>query len=148
MPNPAELASATAPDAGTRSDCPRSVEIAYESVFSSLTLLYRAHAKVIESLIGLRVRGGRAFETDVEFVKVPDRVPVLIERLRRRCGIVAHVHVARKPAGNVPGRAHPERRAHIVIDIYDERNAYTARCRVNRANRQIQFSPLTNGREN
>ena len=120
-----------------------SARIAFESVFDSVSTLVRETGTIYHQLIGLTYRSGRALDTHIELVKAPERVPVLIQRMRRKCDAVAHVHFARNLPENVPGLPHPERRTLVVIEIHDEASVTTTYCRVNRATREMTRGSLS-----
>ena len=112
-------------------------QIAYESVFESVSTLFRATGSIHHQLIGLKFRSGRALDAHIEIVKSPEKVPLLIERIRRRFGAVANVHLARKLPDNIPGLPHPERRTLVVIEVHGNDRLATAYCRVNQATREM-----------
>ena len=93
-------------------------EVAFDSVFDSVSTLYRVTGRILHQLIGLEFRSGRAHDAHIEVVRAPDRVGVLIQRMRRRWGAVAHVRMAEQLPGNMVGLDHPERRTMVVIEIH------------------------------
>lgn len=107
-------------------------EVAFDSVFDSVSTLFRESGSILHQLIGLEFRSGRAHDAYIEVVKAPERVPVLIERMRQKWGTVAHVRLAPNLPGNIPGLPHPERRSLAVIEIYAAQSVATAYCRINR----------------
>ena len=108
-------------------------EIAFEAVFDSVATLFRQTGSILHQLIGLEFRGGQAQDAHIEVIKAPEKVQVLIERMRRKWGAVAHVRLAQKLPDNIPGLPHPERRTMAVIEIHAARCVATAYCRVNPA---------------
>ena len=108
-------------------------EIAVESVFDSVSTLFRQTGSILHQLIGLEFRSGRAHDAHIEVIKTPEKVQVLIERMRRKWGAVAHVRLAQKLPDNIPGLPHPERRTMVVIEIHAAQCVATAYCRVNAA---------------
>ena len=107
-------------------------EVAFESVFESVSTLFRETGSILHQIIGLEFRSGRAHDAHIEVVKAPERVPVLIERMRRKWGTVAHIRLAANLPDNIPGLPHPERRSLAVIEIYAAQSVTTAYCRINR----------------
>jgi hypothetical protein len=117
-------------------------EVAFDSVFDSVSSLYRVSGRIFQQLIGLEFRSGRAHDAHIEIVRAPERVGVLILRMRRRWGAVAHVRLAEKLPDNIPGLSHPERRMLVVVEIHAAGTVATAYCRVNRATREISRGAL------
>jgi hypothetical protein len=117
-------------------------EVAFESVFDSVSTLYRVTGSILHQLIGLEFRSGRAHDAHIEVVRAPDRVGVLIQRMRRRWGAVAHVRMAELLPGNMTGLDHPERRTMVVIEIHVGGKVATACCRVNPQTRELFSAPL------
>ena len=111
---------------------PDAAEVAFESVFDSVATLFRETGSILHQLIGLEFRSGRAHDAHIEIVKAPERVPVLIARMRRRWGAVAHVRLAQNLPGNIAGLPHPERRTQAIIEIHVGNTVATAYCRVNK----------------
>ena len=111
--------------------------MAFESVFDSVSTLFRETGSIYHQIIGLSFRSGGVHGTHIELVKVPDTAPVLVERMRSKCGAVAHVHFAKNLPDNIPGLPHPERRTLAVIEIHDDDSVATAFCRVNRSTREL-----------
>ena len=109
------------------------VTVAFDAVYDTVSTLFRETRGVLHQLIGLEFRSGRAHDAYVEIVKSPEKVPVLIERMSRRWGAVAHVGMPRPDVENAPGLPHPERRAMVSIEIHAGKMAARAQCRVNRA---------------
>ena len=107
-------------------------EVAFESVFESVSTLFRETGSILHQIIGLEFRSGRAHDAHIEVVRTPERVPVLIERMQRRWGAVAHVRLAANLPGNIPGLPHPERRSLAVIEIHVSQSVAKAYCRINR----------------
>lgn len=107
-------------------------EIAFESVFESVSTLFRETGSILHQIIGLEFRSGRAHDAHIEVVKTPERVPVLIERMQRKWGAVAHVRLAANLPDNIPGLPHPERRSLAVIEIHAAKSVTRAYCRINR----------------
>lgn len=136
-PESREMASPSAPEVHADP-----AQIAFDSVFESVSTLFRATGSIHHQLIGLKFRSGRALDAHIEIVKAPERVPVLIERIRRRWGAVANVHLARKLPDNIPGLPHPERRTLVAIEIHGAQSVATAYCRVNQATREITRGAL------
>ncbi|MBL8385894.1 MAG: hypothetical protein JNM90_22610 [Burkholderiales bacterium] len=112
-------------------------------MFDSLVTLYRETGGIPHQLIGLEFRAGRAHDAHIEIVKAPEKVPVLIQRMARKWGAVAHVRVAPRAADNVPGLPHPERRTHAAIEIHAAQGVARALCRVNQTTREIMRAALT-----
>ena len=108
------------------------IEVAFESVFDSVSTLFRESGSILHQIIGLEFRSGRAHDAHIEVVKAPERVPVLIERMQRKWGTVAHVRLAANLPDNIPGLPHPERRSLAVIEIYAAQSVASAYCRINR----------------
>ena len=117
-------------------------EIAFDSVFDSVSTLYRVTGQIFHQLIGLEFRSGRAHDAHIEVVRAPDRVAVLIQRMCRRWGAVAHVRLAEKLPGNIAGLDHPERRTMVVIEIHVGGKVATGCCRVNPQTRELFAAPL------
>jgi len=115
-------------------------EVAFDSVFDSVSTLYRVTGHIFHQLIGLEFRSGRAHDAHIEVVRAPDRVGVLIQRMQRRWGAVAHVRLAEKLPDNIPGLDHPERRTLAVIEIHVNGKVAKACCRVNPLTREL-FRP-------
>ena len=111
---------------------PDAAEVAFESVFDSVATLFRETGSILHQLIGLEFRSGRAHDAHIEIVRAPERVPVLIARMRRKWGAVAHVRLAQNLPDNIAGLPHPERRTLAVIEIHVAHSVATAYCRVNR----------------
>ena len=107
--------------------------IAFEAVFDSVATLFRQSGSILHQLIGLEFRGGQAHDAHIEVIKAPEKVQVLIERMRRKWGAVAHVRLAQKLPDNIPGLPHPERRTMAVIEIHATQCVATSNCRVNPA---------------
>jgi hypothetical protein len=107
------------------------VAVAFDAVFETVSTLFSETRGVLHQLIGLEFRSGRAHDAYVEIVKSPEKVPLLIERMHRRWGAVAHVSMPKPLSGNMPGLPHPERRTLVRIEIHAGQAA-TAVCRVNR----------------
>ena len=112
---------------------PDPVAVAFDAVYETVSTLFRETRGVLHQLIGLEFRSGRAHDAYVEIVKSPEKVPLLIERMSRRWGAVAHVGMPKPEADNVPGLPHPERRTLVNIEIHAGKEAARAQCRVNRA---------------
>lgn len=121
---------------------PNPAEIAFDSVFDSVSTLYRVTGHIFHQLIGLEFRSGRAHDAHIEVVRAPDRVGVLIQRMQRRWGAVAHVRLAEKLPDNIPGLDHPERRTIAVIEIHVNGTVAKACCRVNPETRELFRSSL------
>ena len=119
---------------------PDAAEVAFESVFDSVATLFRETGSILHHLIGLEFRSGRAHDAHIEIVRAPERVPVLIARMRRRWGAVAHVRLAQNLPDNIAGLPHPERRTQAIIEIHVAHTVATAYCRVNK-----QTPELTRG---
>ncbi len=119
-----------------------SADIAFVSVLDSVSTLYGVTGKILHQLIGLEFRSGRAHDAHIEIVYAPERVPVLIERMRRRWGAVAEVRLAETLPDNIPGLPHPERRTLVAIEIHTSGGVATAYCRVNRPAREIARGAL------
>lgn len=120
---------------------PDAAEVAFESVFDSVATLFRETGNILHQLIGLEFRSGRAHDAHIEIVRAPERVPVLIARMRRKWGAVAHVRLAQNLPDNIAGLSHPERRTQAIIEIHVADAVATAYCRVNR-----QMPEMTRGR--
>lgn len=118
--------------ASVKVDC---ADIAFVSVLDSVSTLYGVTGKILHQLIGLEFRSGRAHDAHIEIVHAPERVPVLIDRMRRRWGAVAEVRETLPD--NIPGLPHPERRTLVAIEIHTSGGVATAYCRVNRPAREI-----------
>lgn len=117
-------------------------EVAFDSVLDSVSTLYRVTGRILHQLIGLEFRSGRAHDAHIEVVRAPERVGVLIQRMRRRWGAVAQVRLAEPMPGNIPGLDHPERRTMVVIEIHVGGKVATACCRVNSQTRELFAAPL------
>jgi hypothetical protein len=112
-------------------------EVAMASVVESVSAFFHATGTIVPQLIGLQFRGGRAIDSSIEFLKQPEKVPQLIERMRTRWSAVAHVRVAEKRPELLPGLPHPERRTLVLIDIHHPGAVATLTCRVNRTTRRL-----------
>jgi len=134
---PQEDGDVGTPVAGPAAD---PADVAFDSVFDSVSTLYRVTGRVFHQLVGLEFRSGRAHDAHIEIVRVPERVGVLIRRMQRRWGAVAHVRLAEQRTDNVPGLDHPERRTLAVIEIHVKGRVATACCRVNPQTREL-FRP-------
>lgn len=131
---------------GTHADGQSAVDpiiTAFDSVFDSVATLYRATGSVFHQLIGLRLRGGRGVQTQIEFVKSPEKVGVLIDRLRAKCDAVAHVRFAPRLPGNIPGMSHPERRSLVLIEVHGNGAVASSYCRVDAGSRLLTRGDLT-----
>ncbi len=117
-------------------------EVAFESVFESVSVLFRETGSILHQIIGLEFRSGRAHDAHIEVVRTPERVPVLIERMQRKWGAVAHVRLAANLPGNIPGLPHPERRSLAVIEIHAAKSVAKAYCRINRVVYEISRGTL------
>ena len=118
-------------------------ESVFDSVFDSVSTLFRETGSIYHQIVGLSFRSGGAHGTHIELVKVPDTAPVLIERMRSKCGSVAHEHFAKNLPDNIPGLSHPERRTLAVIEIHDAASVATAYCRVSRSTRELTRGVLS-----
>ena len=118
------------------------IEVAFESVFDSVSTLFRESGSILHQIIGLEFRSGRAHDAHIEVVRTPERVPVLIERMQRKWGAVAHVRLAANLPGNIPGLPHPERRSLAVIEIHAAKSVAKAYCRINRVVYEISRGTL------
>lgn len=118
-------------------------QAAFESVFDSMATLYRETGGIPHQLIGLEFRAGRAHDAHIEFVKVPEKVPVLIERMARKWHTVAHIRVSPGTVLHAPGAPRPERRTLAAIEIHGAGGMALAMCRVNKATREIMRGALT-----
>jgi hypothetical protein len=130
---------------GTHADGQSAVDpitTAFDSVFDSVATLYRATGTVFHQLIGLRLKGGRGMQTQIEFVKTPEKVGVLIDRLRAKCDAVAHVRFASRLPGNIAGLPHPERRSLVLIEVHHNGAVASSYCRVNAGSRLITRGDL------
>ncbi len=121
----------------TGAGAPDAAEVAFESVFDSVATLFRETGSILHQLIGLEFRSGCAHDAHIEIVRAPERVPVLIARMRRKWGAVAHVRLAQHLPDNIAGLPHPERRTLTVIEIHVAHSVATAYCRVNRLTREM-----------
>lgn len=108
---------------------------AFDSVFDSVATLYRATGSVFHQLIGLRLRAGRGMQTQIEFIRSPEKAALLIERLRAKCDAVAHVRFAPRLPGSIPGLPVAERRSPVMIEIHHGDEIALAYCPVDPATR-------------
>ena len=93
------------------------VTTAFDSVFESVATLYRATGSVFHQLIGLRLKGGRGVQSQIEFVKAPEMVGRLVARMAAKCDAVAHVRLAPRLPGSVSGIA-GQVRPPVLIEIH------------------------------
>lgn len=140
-----ETASLEKPEAGLRSSPFRSVlvEVAVNEVFSWVEGLYSETGLIIHQLIGLKFIAGRAIDSHIEIIKSPEKVSVLIDRMRGRWNTVAHVYVPERRLENLPGLPHPERRTLVVIDVHYSTAVATTVCRVNRTTRRMTLGRVS-----
>ena len=127
---------ATRPMTRASAKLPDQLEIAFESVFESVSAMFRNTGLIRHQVIGMGFCRGRAVSAHIQPIWVMERLLPLVNRMRRNWDVVAHVQLTHF------GRDKPTRSAIAEFRVFGARVAVVARCVVDPLARQIDRGNL------